>query len=286
MTVRRRQYGRVFDRVADEYDRYRPTYPDALVDEACRVAGIGPGDRVLEVGCGTGQLTRSLAARGLRVVAVEPGGRLIAVARRNVPGAVEFVHARFEDADLPAGGFGAVFSASAWHWIDPDVGWRKAAHLLGPGGTIALIQHSGFDEELTNGDSDALLDALARVAPEIAADWPKYRDLPTILAGAAERRANVSEVFAWIGSYDAARAEAGALFGEARLATVPQVVEHTGEELNAVMRTMSMWHRLSSEQRDALERENLAIYERLGRPIQSSTVALLVTASRSVQRVR
>ncbi len=66
-----------FDQVAAEYDRRRPAYPDELVGEACRVAGIGSGDHVLEVGCGSGQLTRGLAARGLRVTALEPGTSLI-----------------------------------------------------------------------------------------------------------------------------------------------------------------------------------------------------------------
>src|SRR5207245_8940112 len=118
-----RRYGTVFDEVADEYDRTRPMYPDALVDRACEVAGLGSGDPVLEIGCGTGQLTRSLAARGLRVTAVEPGGNLIRLAGQNLAGtgtgSVELVNARFEDAALPSGYFRAVFSASALHWVDP-----------------------------------------------------------------------------------------------------------------------------------------------------------------------
>ncbi|SRR6266705_936579 len=74
-----RRYGRVFDEIAAEYDRHRPAYPDELIDQACRVAGIGSGDPVLEVGCGSGQLTRSLAGRGLRVTALEPGTSLISL---------------------------------------------------------------------------------------------------------------------------------------------------------------------------------------------------------------
>jgi SAM-dependent methyltransferase len=84
-----RRYGQVFDELAAEYDRHRPADPDELVDQACRVAGIGSGDRVLEVGCGTGQLTRSLLARGLHVTALEPGANLIALAKQNLAGAVD-----------------------------------------------------------------------------------------------------------------------------------------------------------------------------------------------------
>jgi 16S rRNA A1518/A1519 N6-dimethyltransferase RsmA/KsgA/DIM1 with predicted DNA glycosylase/AP lyase activity len=70
--------------MAAEYDRHRPAYPDELVGQACQVAGIGSGDHVLEVGCGSGQLTRGLAGRGLHVTALEPGKSLIALARRNL----------------------------------------------------------------------------------------------------------------------------------------------------------------------------------------------------------
>src|SRR5438067_1456148 len=136
-----RRYGKVFDEMAAEYDRHRPAYPGGLVDQACQVAGIGSGDQVLEVGCGSGQLTRDLAARGLRVTALEPGKNLIALARQNLEaaGAVEFVNARFEDALLPRGQFQAVFSASAFHWVDPKISWQKAADVLVPGGTLALV---------------------------------------------------------------------------------------------------------------------------------------------------
>src|SRR6202050_4947832 len=119
-----RRFGKVFDEIAAEYDRYRPAYPDELVDRACQVAGIGSGDHVLEVGCGSGQLTRSLVARGLRVTALEPGTSLLALARQNLEGAgeVEFVNAQFEDASLPREQFQAVFSASAFHWSAPESG--------------------------------------------------------------------------------------------------------------------------------------------------------------------
>src|SRR5215471_3548537 len=152
-----RRYGQVFDEIAAEYDRHRPTYPDELVDQACRVAGIGSGDHVLEVGCGSGQLTRGLVARGLRVTALEPGKRLIALARENLEGAgeVQFVNLRFEDALFPRERFQALFSASAFHWVDPKVSWQKAADVLVPGGTLALVQYFGLQEPRSARDQEA-----------------------------------------------------------------------------------------------------------------------------------
>jgi len=275
-----RRYGRVFDEIAAEYDRHRPAYPDELVDRACQVAGIGPGSHVLELGCGTGQLTRSLLARGLHVTALEPGPSLIALARQNLAGAaeVEFVNARFEDALLPRGQFLAVFCASAFHWIDPEVGWQKAADVLVPGGTLALVQYCGISEPRTKADQEATLAAIRQVAPDAAAEWPAYRDLDATLAGMEQRRGNVSQVWAWLGSYDLGRDYAGRLFGDVQVAVVPKLVEQTAAEVNAVLRTMSFYSRLSPGQRQALERECEAVYERLGRPIRASTIAALVTA--------
>jgi ubiquinone/menaquinone biosynthesis C-methylase UbiE len=281
--VSARSYGRVFDAIAAEYDRSRPTYPDELVDAACELAGIADGDEVLEVGCGSGQLTRSLVARGLHVTAVDPGRHLISLAERNVggPGRAEFVNARFEDAPLPHSRYRAVFSASAFHWIDPDVSWRNAAQVLAPGGTLTLIQHFALREEDTIGDHEALLAAFTKVAPEITADWPSPRDMATINAGVEERRDNVSEVWEWLARQNVARSYARDLFSDVQIAAVPIRIEQTADELNAFFRTTSIYHRLSPDQRRALEIEDAGVYERLGRPIRSSLVVVAVTARRS-----
>jgi SAM-dependent methyltransferase len=277
-----RRYGEVFDEVAEAYDRHRPPYPDALVDQACAVGGLGPGAMVLEIGCGTGQLTRSLLARGLRVTAIEPGGRLIARARDQLAntGDVEFVNGRLEDALLPHAHYSAVFSASAIHWVDPEVSWRKTADALVDGGTLALVSYFGLTEPRSAGDQQALRAAMASVAPGPAADWPSYRDLDGTLGGADERRGNVSEVWAWLGDYELAQTYATDLFDDTQVAVVPTLLEHTADALNALLGTMSFWARLSPRQRDTLCAENRAIHQRLGRPIRSSTVACLVTARR------
>lgn len=277
-----RSYATVFNEIAGEYDRHRPAYPDALIDQACQLAGIGPGAPVLEIGCGTGQLTRSLLARGLRVTAVEPGNQLIARARGQLQdlGDVQFVNARLEDVSLPPAHYGAVFCASAIHWIDPDVSWRKAAEALVDSGTLTLVSYFGLEEPRSAQDQQALRAAMAEIAPELAAAWPTYRDLNGTLAGIAARRDNVSEIWGWLGSFDVERRYAASLFHDVQVAAVPTLLEHTADELNALLGTMSFWARLTPRQRDALAAENQALHQRLGRPIRSSTVACLVTARR------
>ncbi|HTY71902.1 MAG TPA: class I SAM-dependent methyltransferase [Actinomycetes bacterium] len=268
-----RQLGGVFDSIAAEYDAYRPTYPDDLVDLAC--AGLAAGDPVLEVGCGSGQLTRSLVARGLQVTAVDPGSRLLALAAREAPG-VRFVNAPFEEAEL-GGQFPAMFSASALHWIDPDVSWSRAAGALSPGGTLALLQYCGIEDD---DDQAAQLEALRRAAPRTAAAWPALRSLPALMAGIEKRRANVSEVWSWVAQRDLARA-AGRLFDDVRAAAVPVVWERTATELIALLRTLSPYHHLTADQQSVFEASIVDLERDLGRPIRSTTAAVLVTARKA-----
>jgi SAM-dependent methyltransferase len=123
-----------FEQVAELYDRARPTYPAELIDD---VAGLGP--RILEIGPGTGQATRALAERGAHVTAVELGPRLAALAQRNVPDA-DVVNADFETWEPEPADFDAVASFTAFHWIDPDTRYVKAARLLRPGGALAVVE--------------------------------------------------------------------------------------------------------------------------------------------------
>jgi SAM-dependent methyltransferase len=276
------RYGEFFNEVAEEYDHHRPAYPDDLIDQACEIGGLGPGATVLEIGCGTGQLTRSLLARGLRVTAIEPGERLIARARDQLAnvGEVEFLHRRLEEAPRPNAQYAAAFCASAIHWVDPNVSWRTIADALVDGGTLALVSYFGLQEPLSAGDQQALRAALTRVAPALAAEWPTYRDLNGALEGVAQRRGNVSEVWAWLSGYELARGYAAELFDDTQVTAVPTFAEHTADALNALLGTMSFSARLSPRQRDALHAETHALHQKLGRPIHSSTVACLVTARR------
>jgi SAM-dependent methyltransferase len=132
---------RTFDSAAERYDRARPGYPAVVFDALTALGELHAGSRILEIGCGTGLATVPLAERGYRVVALELGEELAAVARRRLAPhtEVEVVVAAFEDWPLPQQPFDAVVSATAFHWIDPDVRVPKAARALRPGGTLAII---------------------------------------------------------------------------------------------------------------------------------------------------
>jgi SAM-dependent methyltransferase len=130
-----------FDVVASDYARYRSGYPPEVVDDVVNAAQLGPGRRVLEIGCGTGQLSIPLARHGVELIAVELGPNLARIARRNL---AEFAAARvdvsgFEEWPLPVDPFDAVVAASALHWIDPTARFAKPARALKPAGTLVVV---------------------------------------------------------------------------------------------------------------------------------------------------
>ena len=136
---RREQQRRLFDGVAGRYDATRQGYPAEIVDAVCATAGIGPGADVLEIGCGTGQLTRQLAGRAFNLTAIDIGPAMIEAARCNVTDPMAgFEVCSFEDF-AGNGRFDLIVSATAFHWVDPAVGLAKAARLLRPGGWLALL---------------------------------------------------------------------------------------------------------------------------------------------------
>jgi SAM-dependent methyltransferase len=276
----RRRLAESFDGCADEYARHRPTYPDELVDAACATAGLRPGDRVLEIGCGAGQLTGALLARGLQVDAVDHAPNMLRVARQALGPAPRLHLGRFEELALPAETFAAVFSASAFHWLDPRVSWARAADVLRPGGTLALLQFCGVQDERFAAADEAMMRALERAAPEIAAEWPRPRTAAELAAGVEARRANVSEVWAFISHYDLADPLAARRFGDARLATHVVAREQTADELIALFGTTSLAARLGPEGGRALAEETRRAIDALGGRAGWAEAGVLVTARR------
>lgn len=280
----RRRFGQVFDDVAAAYDAARPGYPAELVDVAMERGALDAGARVLEVGSGTGKLTELLAARGLIVDAVEPGPNMIAAARTRLGPTdnVRFHCGKFEEVNLPERAFAAVFSATAFHWVDPEIAWRKAASHLEPGGLLALLTHIGVRDERAAEQEEEFRALLRKHAPALADEIPPSQELETILAGAVERRGNASEVWDWaMGGYHAvAVPEAAALFEDAELTTVVSRQEWTADELLAQFRTTSLYIRIDPARRQAFEDDDRRAIERRGGTFRGSQAAVLMTARR------
>lgn len=123
-----------FGAVADTYARVRPGYPPEAI------AWLLPdgAQRVLEIGAGTGALSRSLVALGLEVVAVEPDPAMRRVLVERVPGA-DVRAGRAEDLPLGDGEVDAVLGAQMWHWVEARAGTAEVARVLRPGGILGLL---------------------------------------------------------------------------------------------------------------------------------------------------
>lgn len=157
--MRRLAYERskLFDQEAERYDRSRPRYPDAVIDE---LLGREPtGLAVLDVGCGTGIASRQMAERGANVLGVEVAPRMAAIARGH---GIDVEVSAFEDWDASGRSFDRITSAQAWHWLDLLLATAKAASLLRPGGRLCLYWNAGCHPDDL---ADALEEVYARVLP-------------------------------------------------------------------------------------------------------------------------
>ena len=161
-----------FGRVAEQYERARPSYPAGAIDEVLEYSGVEPGELVFEIGAGTGKATRLLAERGLRVLALEPDPAMAAICRKLAgPERVEVLESDFESWRAPAPGR-LLLCAQAWHWLDPELRWRRAAAALRGGGAVAALWTFPLWERIP---LRAALDAAyEEIVPEMVADFPLH----------------------------------------------------------------------------------------------------------------
>ena len=163
-----------FDLVADEYERTRPTYPPELLDRL----PLGRDVSVLDLGAGTGKLTRVLAARYAHVTAVEPLANMRAVLERVVPD-VTALPGSAERIPLDDRSVDGVFAAQAFHWFEKDVALPEIARVLRPRGVLAVIWN-GPDESRPDPLPPAFraeLDAVRAAAPRPWEDEPAWEEL-------------------------------------------------------------------------------------------------------------
>ncbi|MGO8950305.1 MAG: class I SAM-dependent methyltransferase [Ktedonobacterales bacterium] len=184
-----------FNTDASLYDTARPNYPESLFDDLILLSGIPAAGEILEIGSGTGKATLPLARRGFAILGIELGDQMAALAREKLAAypKVRIEIGAFEEWPVPDGAFDLAVSASAWHWIDPAIGYKKVAQALKPSGSLALLWSSqrrgdnaardiGGASGTANAEDDSVAFTLAfqevadRVAPQLAQARADRRD--------------------------------------------------------------------------------------------------------------
>lgn len=146
-----------FGAEAARYDRTRPPYPAELVE---RIVSTSPGPRVVDVGCGTGKLSRQLREAGCEVLGVEHDELMAEFARSTgIPVEVS----KFETWDPADRQFDAVVAGQSWHWVDAEAGSRQAARVLRPGGVFVALWHVFSTPDPI---AQAVADTWRKVAPD------------------------------------------------------------------------------------------------------------------------
>jgi len=163
---------RSFDRAATEYERARPDYPDGLLDPL----PLEPDATVLDLGAGTGKLTRVLARRYRRVIAVEPLDGMRAILERVVPAADSFAGAA-ESIPLPDASVDGVFVGQAFHWFANEEAVTEIARVLRPGGVLCVTWNEPDEPSPLPEPYRAYLRALHAPSPEAIRSEPSWSEV-------------------------------------------------------------------------------------------------------------
>lgn len=232
-----------FGSVAAAYERFRPGYPDELVDDVLTYADR-PARTALEIGAGTGKATRVFAARGIAVTATDPDPAMLAELRRHVPLSVTTICSAFEDLPLTAT-YELVLAAASLHWTEPAGRWSRVAALLTPGGVLA-----SFGGQLHLDDPEVA--EIVRIArsPFLGDD-----DVPSPDGTPA------GSVRQW----PASELDRSALFSDVRQSTIERRTTMSAPEYVGHLATISAYLQLPDATREqALGRVLAALPERVG----------------------
>jgi SAM-dependent methyltransferase len=131
-----------FDEIVTDYDKVRPSYPDVLYNDLFAYIGSSRNLNTLEIGAGTGKATVPVITAGNTVTAVELGEHMSEFLRERFGEYEGFkvITSSFENAELTDSGYGLIYAASAFHWVDAEIGCPKVYRLLNSGGVFALLR--------------------------------------------------------------------------------------------------------------------------------------------------
>ena len=163
-----------FDQTAVDYEAVRPGYPPALIADIVTLAALPSPAHILEIGCGPGQATKPFAQRGDQLTCLDIGPSMLSIARQKFAAYpnVQFHQVAFEDWGGPPNAFDLVMSATAFHWIPPEVGYPKAFSLLKKDGSLAIfaIEHQP--------PPPAYAEDLYQIEQRLVPWWPDPRKPP------------------------------------------------------------------------------------------------------------
>jgi SAM-dependent methyltransferase len=148
-----------FGRTAREYELGRPLWPEELLDRVVAETGLTSDAAVVDLGAGTGKLTRSLLPRFARVVAVEPDEAMLAVLEEVVPGA-EALSGSAEAIPVGDGEIDAVFSGEAFHWFASDESVAEIARVLKPDGALVILWNIGIEYDDMGEEAEAVIEEM------------------------------------------------------------------------------------------------------------------------------
>ena len=147
-----------FGRSAREYEQGRPEWPEELLDRVVSELGLGPQAEVLDLGAGTGKLTRSLVPRFARVVAVEPDDAMRDVLEEIVP-AAEALPGNAEAIPIADTSVDAVFSAEAFHWFATDAAVAEIVRALRPRGAFVIFWNYPLEDDEMGEEAERVIKA-------------------------------------------------------------------------------------------------------------------------------
>ncbi len=183
---------RAFELVADLYERARPEYPKDAVAWLAEGLELREGRTVLDLGAGTGKLTRQLLETGALVIAVEPGDAMRAELVRAVPG-VKALRGSAEDIPVPDDSIDAVTVGQAFHWFRHEEALREIHRVLKPGGGIALVWNSRDQEAALQREVNELLEPLVPPDRAVAGLWSRALVESDLFGPVEERRFRFSD---------------------------------------------------------------------------------------------
>ena len=232
----------IFDQVADDYDAVRPSYPSQIINDIISLAALPTHATIFEIGCGTGQATLPFAQRGYQMTCIDIGPTLAARAATNCqayPNAHIHVGA-FEDWPAQPNTFDLVMSATAFHWIPPEIGYPKAATLLKNTGALAV-----FSNEHPTPFTDFFLD-VQDVYQHIVPAWSSPQTSTTIDERIAQTAATI---------------DATGLFAPVIVQTYPWFQSYTSQTYIQLLNTYSDHRNLETSIRTQLHQSIAAVMD-------------------------